>query len=65
MAKFASNYTFRDPLRTIEFKRGQSTADAQVIEAAQAAGALAEEKTNASNGPTKGSKASRTLHLKG
>lgn len=64
MAKFATNYTFRDPLRTIEFRAGQETVDAEVINAAELAGVL-KESADASNGPAKGGKTGRPINLKG
>jgi hypothetical protein len=62
MAKFAKEYTFRTPLRTIEFKAGNETVDAEVIEAATKAGALVEEQ--ADDKPTARSPKSGTLHIK-
>lgn len=64
MAKFSTNYTFRNPLRTIEFRAGQETVDAEVIAAAEAAGVL-QEAADASNGPAKGGKTGRPINLKG
>lgn len=69
MAKFATNYTFRNPLRTIEFRAGQETVDAEVIAEAEKAGALQveiiKETPDASNGPAKGGKTGRPINLKG
>lgn len=67
MAKFSTNYTFRTPLRTIEFRAGQETIDAEIIEAASLGGVL-EEQDNGDgneNRPSKGSKARGIINLKG
>lgn len=65
MAKFATNYTFRNPLRTIEFRAGQETVDAEVIAEAEKAGALVKETPDASDGSAKGGKTGRPINLKG
>lgn len=65
MAKFATNYTFRDPLRTVEFRAGQETVDAAIIAAAESAGALVKDMPDASDGSAKGGKTSRPINLKG
>lgn len=65
MAKFATNYTFRNPLRTIEFRAGQETVDAEVIAEADAIGALVKDTPDASDGPAKGGKTGRPINLKG
>ena len=62
MAKFAKEYTFRTPLRTIEFKAGNETVDAEVIEAATKAGALVEEQ--ADDKPTARGPKGGALHIK-
>ena len=62
MAKFAKEYTFRTPLRTIEFTAGNETVDAEVIAAATKAGALVEEQ--ADDKPTARGPKSSTLHIK-
>jgi hypothetical protein len=62
MAKFATNWVYRTPMRTIEFLRGHKTTDDAIIAAAELAGVLEKE---TGDGPAKGDKTSRTLHLKG
>ena len=61
MAKFAKDYTFRTPLRTIEFKAGNETVDDEVIEAAK--DALV--KDNSDDGLAKGSAPRNPINLKG
>ena len=65
MAVFTSDYTFRTPMRTIEFRAGNETVDVEVIAAAELTGAIAKDITDASDGPAKRSAPSRTLNLKG
>lgn len=67
MAKFARNYTYRTPMRTIEFKAGNETVDAEVIAAADLADALVkqEETTDGSDEPAARSPKGRTINLKG
>lgn len=64
MAKFASNYTFRTPLRTIEFRAGNETVDAEVIAAARAANVL-EDEADGNDRPAKGGKTRRPINLEG
>ena len=65
MAVFTSDYTFRTPMRTIEFRAGNETVDVEVIAAAELTGAIAKDITDASDGPAKRSATRRTLNLKG
>ena len=65
MAVFTSDYTFRTPMRTIEFRAGNETVDVEVIAAAELTGAIAKDITDASDGPAKRSAPRRTLNLKG
>lgn len=67
MAKFSTNYTYRTPLRTIEFRAGQETVDADVIKAAELAGVLEvkQDGDGDENRPSKGSKARGIINLKG
>lgn len=64
MAKFSQNYTFRTPLRTIEFRAGNETVDAEVIAAARAANVL-EEESDGDDRPAKGGKTRRPINLEG
>lgn len=59
-----NDWTFRTPLRTIEFPKGQSVFDTESLAAAEAADML-EELEDASTGPAKGSTARSTINLKG
>ena len=65
MAVFTSDYTFRTPMRTIEFRAGNETVDVEVIAAAELTGAIAKDITDASDGHAKRGAPSRTLNLKG
>ena len=70
MAKFATNWTFRNPLRTIEFRAGQETVDDEVIAKAEADGALVTEEEAANgdgndNRPATRGKARGAINLKG
>lgn len=65
MAKFASNYTFRTPLRTIEFRAGNETVDAEVIAAAEKVGVLVKDETDGDDRPAKGGKKGRPVNLEG
>jgi len=65
MAKFTTDYTFRTPLRTIEFGAGHETVDAEVIAAAERAGALVKEEADGDDRPAKGGKTRRPINLEG
>ena len=66
MAKFLKNWTYLTPLRTMEFATGNETIDNDVIAAANIAGVLQlEDDANASDRPSKRSKASSTINLEG
>jgi hypothetical protein len=64
MAKFAINYTFRTPLRTIEFSAGDETVDAEVIAAANLADVLVKDEPDGGDEPAKGSATRRPVNLK-
>lgn len=65
MAKFAINYTYRTPLRTIEFEAGNETIDQEVIEAANLADALVKDESDGGDKPAKGSAPRSPVNLKG
>ena len=64
MAKFATDYTFRTPLRTIEYRAGNEAVDPEVIAAARAANVL-EEESDGDDRPAKGGKTRRPINLEG
>lgn len=66
--KFTQNWTFRTPLRTIEFKKGSMTIDAETLAAADAAGVLEpikKEKADGDNRTPNESATGSTVNLKG
>jgi hypothetical protein len=70
MAKFATDWVYLTPMRTIEFPQGHETIDAEIIAAAELAGVLAVDIKELANGdgnenqPATQGKAGRTLHIK-
>lgn len=55
--KLDDEWTFRNPLRTITFQKGEHTVDEEVAKAADEAGVTKDDKKNANSSSNSGSSA--------